>query len=942
MPATNFRFVSPGVYTNEIDNSRLPRLPARMGPVIIGRSMQGPLMKPVQIQSFADFVDVFGAPVPGGIGGDVWRNGNHTAPTYGAYAAQAYLRNANPVTFIRLGGYQHEEAVDDGYAGWDLGGDAYGLFVAPLTGSDDIYTIGGDLTGTLAAIVYTTLNGNTKVGLSGPELSGSTSVHKQTGVWIRSTGADAEFKLVVGDVSASVNFNESSKKYIRNVLNVNPILTNTNLIKEENQETYFLGESYATAIKKINGGSLGTGANQLAGVLVKLGASGFADYANHKKPATHAETGWIVSQHKGVPTDFKADAVSGLYPVQKLFKLISLSEGEWNSQNLKVTIEDIREPSNNYVKFGSFSVSVRKLDDSDSAPVYLERFTNLSLDINSENYIAKRIGDKYRTWDYKKKEFAEYGTYDNASKFIRVEMDEDAAAGLNDPDLLPFGFYGPVTYKAVSGVDEIVADRFIGANITGSSAFQVSLELPVAKANVSLLTSVTDSIASSFNGVFWGLKTSILATKKHNYDSGDLLKDNPYNFPVDVDADTKYAYFFSLDDVSGAISDKGTLVETSGATWQEGNRMNELSVTYQTYDLGITGSRGDSVILSKFNKFTLPLHGGSDGVDITEKDPFNKRVLTSDSSEFTNYAYNSIKVAIESIADPEVVEMNLACVPGVVNEDLTNLLMEKCEARADALAIIDLDGDYVPDEGKANATQKVSERKPNVDNVILNLKNRNLNTSYGCSFFPWVMIQDRLSNNSVWVPPSVVALGTFAFSERVSELWFAPAGFNRGGLSNGAGGLTVLQTALKINSKDRDALYEANINPIASFPAEGIVIFGQKTLQVTPSALDRINVRRLMIYLKKEISRFATTVLFDPNVEVTWKRFTSVAEPFLESVKVRFGLSDYRLILDGSTTTPDLVDRNIVYAKIMLKPTRSIEFIGLDFVITNTGASFDD
>jgi hypothetical protein len=154
--------------------------------------------------------------------------------------------------------------------------------------------------------------------------------------------------------------------------------------------------------------------------------------------------------------------------------------------------------------------------------------------------------------------------------------------------------------------------------------------------------------------------------------------------------------------------------------------------------------------------------------------------------------------------------------------------------------------------------------------------------------------------------------------------------------------LPVLQTALRLNSKDRDNLYEANINPIATFPAEGIVIFGQKTLQVTPSALDRINVRRLMIYLKKEISRMASTVLFDPNVEVTWKRFLDQANPFLASVKSRFGLTDYRVILDNTTTTPDLVDRNIVYAKIMLKPARAIEFIALDFVITNTGASFAD
>ena len=194
----------------------------------------------------------------------------------------------------------------------------------------------------------------------------------------------------------------------------------------------------------------------------------------------------------------------------------------------------------------------------------------------------------------------------------------------------------------------------------------------------------------------------------------------------------------------------------------------------------------------------------------------------------------------------------------------------------------------------------------------------------------------------LWVPPSIVALGTFSSAQRRSELWFAPAGFTRGGLTEGSAGLPVLQTRERLVSKDRDDLYEANINPIATFPAEGIVIFGQKTLQVTPSALDRINVRRLMIYVKKEISRMAATILFDQNVQTTWDRFLNKVNPFLRDVQARLGLTDFKVVLDSSTTTPELVDRNILYAKIFLKPARAIEFIALDFVITNSGAGFED
>ena len=181
-----------------------------------------------------------------------------------------------------------------------------------------------------------------------------------------------------------------------------------------------------------------------------------------------------------------------------------------------------------------------------------------------------------------------------------------------------------------------------------------------------------------------------------------------------------------------------------------------------------------------------------------------------------------------------------------------------------------------------------------------------------------------------------------ASSEAQSQVWFAPAGFNRGGLSDGAAGIPVTGVTERLTSKDRDILYEARINPIASFPSSGIVVFGQKTLQERQSALDRINVRRLVIYLKKQISILSTRVLFEQNVQATWNRFKSLIEPFLANVKTQFGITDYKLILDESTTTPDLIDQNILYAKIMIKPARAIEYIAIDFVIASTGASFDD
>ena len=306
----------------------------------------------------------------------------------------------------------------------------------------------------------------------------------------------------------------------------------------------------------------------------------------------------------------------------------------------------------------------------------------------------------------------------------------------------------------------------------------------------------------------------------------------------------------------------------------------------------------------------------------------------------TDYAYNSVIRAIDTVADAESVVTDIISVPGITNSSVTDYVISVCEARADALAVIDLPNVYIPEHENANLA--ASARRGSVASTVSALKGRGINSSYAATYYPWVQVRDTINDQNVWVPPSVVAIGALSYGQKTQALWFAPAGFTRGGLSEGRGGVPVLAVSQRLNSRERDSLYEANINPIAQFPAEGIVIFGQKTLQVTPSALDRINVRRLMIYLKREISTISSRLLFDQNVETTWNRFLGQVNPFLESVKTNLGITEYRVILDATTTTPDLVDRNIMYAKIFLKPARAIEFIALDFVITNSGASFAD
>ena len=340
----------------------------------------------------------------------------------------------------------------------------------------------------------------------------------------------------------------------------------------------------------------------------------------------------------------------------------------------------------------------------------------------------------------------------------------------------------------------------------------------------------------------------------------------------------------------------------------------------------------------------MPMWGGFDGFDITKPDPLFNGGMQGSPTDTTNYVFNTYKRAIDTIADPEFVDMNLLAVPGLTKDGLTTHMIDVCEARADALALIDLPDVYLPThEGDyTNKTTLASRQASSPSQAANALRQRQIDSSYGATFYPWVQSLDEPTGQALWVPPTVAMMGVLASSERTSQIWFAPAGFNRGGLSDGAAGIPVTSVSRRLTSKERDVLYEARINPIASFPSTGIVVFGQKTLQERPSALDRINVRRLVIFLKKQISILSTQILFEQNVQATWSRFKGLIEPFLANVKTQFGITDYRLILDETTTTPDLVDQNVVYAKIMIKPARAIEYIAIDFIVASTGASFDD
>jgi hypothetical protein len=272
------------------------------------------------------------------------------------------------------------------------------------------------------------------------------------------------------------------------------------------------------------------------------------------------------------------------------------------------------------------------------------------------------------------------------------------------------------------------------------------------------------------------------------------------------------------------------------------------------------------------------------------------------------------------LANKDDYKYNIITAPGLMRAEsghatVINTLINNTQNRGDAIAVIDLV------KYGQNLTTVTAQAAA-------------LNTSYAAAYWPWVQIVDPDTQNLVWVPASTVIPGVYAYSDNVSAPWFAPAGINRGGLSQ------VILAERKLSSADRDTLYTAKINPIATFPATGVVVFGQKTLQTKSSALDRVNVRRLLITLKNTISNISNTLVFEQNTLATRNNFLAQVNPYLESVQQRQGLYAYKVIMDDSNNTPDVVDRNQLRGAIYLQPTKTAEFIILDFNILPTGATF--
>jgi phage tail sheath protein FI len=273
---------------------------------------------------------------------------------------------------------------------------------------------------------------------------------------------------------------------------------------------------------------------------------------------------------------------------------------------------------------------------------------------------------------------------------------------------------------------------------------------------------------------------------------------------------------------------------------------------------------------------------------------------------------------VNLLSNKDDYQFNVLSTPGLFDEYHTSTIstiVTNTQLRGDNLYVVDTVG-Y--SGGITDAISQASTR----------------DTSYAATYWPWVRVIDPGTGKQVWIPASTLIPGVYAYNDRVAAPWFAPAGINRGGLS------TVLKAKVKLTQGNRDELYENNINPIATFPKTGISVFGQKTLQKGASALDRVNVRRLMIELKSYITQIADTLVFEQNTIATRNNFLSRVNPYLEAIQQKQGLYAFRVIMDESNNTPDVIDRNQLIGQIYVQPSRTAEFIALDFILLPTGAQF--
>ena len=858
-------FVSPGVFVSEIDQSVLPQAIQQIGGAVVGLSEKGPAMVPTKVGGFEDYASRFGN-----------LNVDYEAP-YGVYT---HLLNANNITFVRVLG--HTDDQSDVKAGMSL--NPYGLISLVVSSSSENQSMS-------FARLYTSGALNVQPDYTGP----ATGSH------------DGEFNVYGTspdgtNINITASINPSAANFYRNVLNydVKKLETKGHFVSVDDGALLDLGNQ--TAIRTVASASYAK--NEALSAITNL-----------ENNFTSGSTPTIISQNF-TGTEYN------------LIKFHTIGHGLATAREIKVAVTNIRPSTfENVSRFGSFDIVIRKFSDTDKNPVVLETFTNVNLDKESSNYIVKRIGNRTVEFDTNLRKFTFAGEYENKSQFIKVEIVND-----DHPDeALPWGYKG---YSHMSGgVPTWLGDTGTATNNSGSTELQMPLtrKLYDYQGNFVRGTHWGIALGNQMTGSYLPHQTAgyAVGTGRYTYNTGSynvLLQRAAISGRLEYPSTSGNNAFvtgsnFSLQYISasgGGSVITGTLtpqrlknlIYVPGG-WGESSHPSTGSGLEYDYAGNVTGFG----IPTQLSRFTLAFEGGWDGFNRSQDDPFLN--IKTDNSTAATIESISTKRGIDTLANPDEVDINLLAIPGVVNTNVVDHARDVVGDRGDVFYVMDIPGG-------------------NVNDAIVKLDNRGIDDNFTGCYFPSLMFDDPVNNRRISIPASVGVLGALAYNDRVAQPWFAPAGLNRGGL----GRFRVTRARIRLTAEDRNRLYEARINPIATFSGQGVSIFGQKTLQAAPSALDRINVRRLLLAIRKTIASAAAFLVFEPNDETTRTALKRLIEPILESVQVNRGIQEFKVVVDDSVNTPESIDRNILKGLVFIKPTRAVEFIVLPFIVTRTGAEF--
>lgn len=802
------------------------------------------------------------------------------------------------------------------------------------------------------------------VTLTPPNITGSVNLAsgKQEFVMIVNghTNTDPFYPHVI-----TASYDITAPNYFGNIFNRDPL--------KLEEAGYYLQTDWAVhpSLAVVTGSGIiaaGSSSNSLGGFenvgFLVTGAAGFntgnstaPNYENWQNRFTTPKSPWIKSQLN-----------------ENLFRVHSLDDGTYANTRVKLSIQNLKPSISDSYLYGTFDLLVRDFNDNDNHVVALESFIGLSLDPSSVNYVAKVIGDSNTFFNFDALEGSSRlvtdGNYTNNSKYIRVEVASRVDSGDINAESLPVGFRGPA-HLMTSGSAPLATSTTVttlgGWSVADPLLKTVQPPVPFRENLGRGPSTARTSDAALYWGVQFERKTDAFETNMASVQDPTVASFTSY-FP---DFSTEYMNMVVSDNEGTADTAANGIIDADRFNNNAFSLMNiqcttvAIPGTTATFPLSVTpdlntlsnwtyvragnpvsGSSGamtrgllvsdltnDSVRrVAKFNFF---LQGGFDGVNIFNYDEtfmtnkaIDEELLITARGLQTGSAVTAFNTALDLLSDSTELDLQLFAIPGIRNTVITDRALQIAENRFDALYLMDMENYDINNDLVTDLdTQQLS-----VTNTTTNHRDRGINSSFGATYFPDVIMEDNMGSSLVLrnVPASIAALGAFSHNDRVSYPWFAPAGFARGGLP------TVRRATLALSRTNMDTLYQANINPIVSFAgSDGLVIWGQKTLYTQQSSLDRVNVRRLLLSLRRQVRQVAMRILFEQTLPETLARFSQLVNPILQKVQSQKGLERYLVQIDATTTTQADFENKTIRGKIFVQPTHALEFLGIDFIINN-------